>query len=213
MKELSGLGLQRDEAEAVALAEDGEGLLLRIEVVQLEGADFAGPGPRVKEEVQKGIVPEALVAFQVDHLEETENLLLVKEADEGLLGALWGDGEDDLGQVSLLGVEEAEHLGEGLDDGQTLVAGSGQVASLGLKLIQEGQDEPGGDLLQSQGSDLDPVVLGRKGEEELEGIPVGFERMDAHPFDLGKVLIEELMDAGAKFHSLPRCQMAKSYRP
>ena len=117
LKELSGFGLQRDEAEAVALAQDGESFLLRVEVVQMEGADFAGPGPGVKEEVEKGIIPEALVAFQVDHLEETQDLLLVKETDEGLLGALWGDGEDDLGQVTLLGVEEAEHLGEGLDGG------------------------------------------------------------------------------------------------
>jgi hypothetical protein len=87
----------------------------------MEGADFAGPGPRVEEEVQKGIIPEAFVAFHVDHLEETEDLLLVKETDEGLLGALRGDGEDRLRNLLLLGVEEAEHLGEGLDGGQALI--------------------------------------------------------------------------------------------
>ncbi len=44
LKELSGFGLQFDEAEAVALSQDGEGLLLRVEVVQVEGSDFRGSG-------------------------------------------------------------------------------------------------------------------------------------------------------------------------
>jgi hypothetical protein len=44
LKELSGLGLQLDEAEAVAFAEDGESFLLWVEVVQIKGSDFRGPG-------------------------------------------------------------------------------------------------------------------------------------------------------------------------
>jgi hypothetical protein len=45
LEELSGFGLQFDEAEAVALSEDGEGLLLGVEVVQIKGGHFRGPGP------------------------------------------------------------------------------------------------------------------------------------------------------------------------
>jgi len=45
LKELSGFGLQFDEAEAIAFSEDGEGFLLWVEVVQVKRGDFRGPGP------------------------------------------------------------------------------------------------------------------------------------------------------------------------
>jgi len=44
LKELSGSGLQFDETEAVSFSEDGEGFLLWVEVVQVEGGDFRGSG-------------------------------------------------------------------------------------------------------------------------------------------------------------------------
>jgi len=44
LEELSGFGLQFDEAEAVAFAEDGEGFLLKVEVVQVESGHFRGSG-------------------------------------------------------------------------------------------------------------------------------------------------------------------------
>ena len=44
LEELSGSGFQFDETEAVAFAEDGEGFLLWVEVVQVESGDFRGSG-------------------------------------------------------------------------------------------------------------------------------------------------------------------------
>ena len=44
LKELSGFGLQFDEAETVAFSEDGEGFLLGVEVVQVKSGDFRGSG-------------------------------------------------------------------------------------------------------------------------------------------------------------------------
>jgi len=44
LKELSGLGFEFDEAEAVAFTEDGEGFLLGVEVVEVKGGDFRGSG-------------------------------------------------------------------------------------------------------------------------------------------------------------------------
>jgi hypothetical protein len=44
LKELSGFGLQFDETEAVAFAEDGEGFLLGVKVVQVESGHFRGSG-------------------------------------------------------------------------------------------------------------------------------------------------------------------------
>jgi hypothetical protein len=43
-KELSGSGLQFDEAEAVAFAQDSEGILLGVEVVHVKSGHFRGPG-------------------------------------------------------------------------------------------------------------------------------------------------------------------------
>jgi len=45
LKELSGFGLQFDEAEAVAFSRIARFFLLWVEVVQVEGGDFRGPGP------------------------------------------------------------------------------------------------------------------------------------------------------------------------
>jgi len=44
LKELSGFGLQFNEAEAVAFSQDGEGFLLGVEVVQIKGGYFRGSG-------------------------------------------------------------------------------------------------------------------------------------------------------------------------
>jgi hypothetical protein len=44
LEELSGFGLQFDETEAVAFAQDGEGFLLKVEVVQVESGHFRGSG-------------------------------------------------------------------------------------------------------------------------------------------------------------------------
>jgi hypothetical protein len=44
LKELSGFGLQFNEAEAVAFSQDGEGFLLGVEVVQVQRGYFRGSG-------------------------------------------------------------------------------------------------------------------------------------------------------------------------
>ena len=44
LKELRGFGLQFYEAEAIAFAQDGQGFVLRVEVVQVKSGHFRGPG-------------------------------------------------------------------------------------------------------------------------------------------------------------------------
>ena len=51
-------------------------------------------------------------------------------------------------------------------------------------------------MLDSEGFDLNAIMLCGKGEEELEGIAVGLNGIVAHSPDVKEVLIEELMDAG-----------------
>lgn len=65
-------------------------------------------------------------------------------------------------------------------------------------------------MLQSQRFNLYVIVISGKREKELEGITVGFDGMVAHTLDVWEVMIEELMDAGRKFHSFLICQREKS---
>ncbi len=109
--------------------------------------------------MQEGVVSEALGFSQIYGLEELQDLLGVEEADQRLLGALLGDVQDPVGQVALLRVGETQHLGEGLDGGQALIAGPGQVVALFLQCVEKGDDQLGGDMFQAQRRDLDPVVL------------------------------------------------------
>jgi hypothetical protein len=97
--------------------------------------------------VKEGVIPGAFFSLQIDDMKELEDLLRVEEPDEGFLGALLRDGENGLCKLTLVRIEEADHFGEGLEGGESLIASSGQIAALGLEVIQEGEDELGGDLL------------------------------------------------------------------
>ena len=44
-EELRGLGFELYEPEAIPFAQDGQGFLLGIEVVEIERCDFTGSGP------------------------------------------------------------------------------------------------------------------------------------------------------------------------
>jgi hypothetical protein len=143
-------------------------------------------------------------------MKDLEDLLRVEEPDEGFLSSLLRDGENGLGQLTLVRVEETDHFGEGLEGSESLIASSGQIAALGLEIIQESEDELGGDLLQPEGFDFDTVVVCGKDQKEFKGITVGFEGMVAHSLDVRKVVIKELVDGGRELHSLPFCQREKS---
>jgi hypothetical protein len=98
--------------------------------------------------------------------------------------------------LSVLRIEDAEHFGEGFDGCQSVVACSGQVVALRLEIIQKGQDELRCDLLQPQGSDFDAVIVCGKDQKELEGISISFDGTVAYSLDVGKVVVEELVDGG-----------------
>jgi len=109
--------------------------------------------------MEEGVIPGTFFSLQIDDMKELEDLFRVEEPDEGFLGALLGDGENGFCQFSLVRIEEADHFGEGLEGGQSLIAGSGQVVTLGLEILQESEDELWGDLLQPEGFDFDAVVI------------------------------------------------------
>jgi hypothetical protein len=141
LKELSGFGLQFDEAKAVAFAQDSQSFLLVVEVIQVKRSDFTGPGAGIKKEMKEGVITEAFFSLQIHDMKEGEDFFRVKEADEGFLGALLRDRENGLGQVSVWGIKEADHFGEGFECSESLIACSGQVVALRLEIIQESEDE------------------------------------------------------------------------
>jgi len=74
-------------------------------------------------------------------MKDIEDLFRVEEPDEGFLGAFLRDRENALSELTLVGVEEADHFGEGLDGSESLIASSGQVVAMGLEILQESEDE------------------------------------------------------------------------
>lgn len=160
--------------------------------------------------MEEGVIAGTFFSLQIDDLKDLEDLLRIEEPDKGFLGALLGDGENGFCQFSLVRIEEADHFGEGLEGRESLIAGSGQVVTLGLEIIKESEEEIRCDLLQPEGFDFDAVILCGKEEEEFEGIPIGFESMVADSLDMREVAIEELMDGGRELHIPPRCQTEKS---
>jgi hypothetical protein len=91
--------------------------------------------------MEEGVIPRAFFSFEIDDMKELEDLFGVEETDEGFLGALLRDGENGLCQLSLVRIEEADHFGEGLEGSESVIASSGQIATLGLEIIQESEDE------------------------------------------------------------------------
>ena len=97
--------------------------------------------------MEEGVIPGTFFSLEIDGMKELEDLLGVEEPDERFLGAFLRDGENGLCQLSMIRIEEADHFGKGLEGSESLIASSGQIAALGLEVIQEGKDELGGDLL------------------------------------------------------------------
>jgi hypothetical protein len=115
--------------------------------------------------VEEGVIPGAFFSLQIYDMKGLEDFLRVEEPDEGFLSALLRDRENGLSEGSLVRIEEADHFGEGLEGRESLIASSGQVVTMGLEIIEEGEEELGGDLLQPEGFDFDAVYsLRQRGE-------------------------------------------------
>jgi len=66
---MGGLGLKLYEPKPVSLSQDSQGLFFRVKVVQIQRCQFGGPGAGIIEQVEKGIIPEPLLSFQINGLE------------------------------------------------------------------------------------------------------------------------------------------------
>ena len=119
---------------------------------------------------------------------------MVEKPDQGFLSAFLRDIKYSIGQFPVLWALESQHFGKGFEGRQALIAGFGKIVALPFKSIEERQDEFGGKMLYPERFDGNVVIGGRERHKELEGIPIGFDGMGTNPLDMGKVVIEELMD-------------------
>ena len=70
LDELGGFKADSYLAIAICLSQNDKGSVLIIEGVELEGCDLRGPCARVVEQMQDGIVAEALIFLEVNGLED-----------------------------------------------------------------------------------------------------------------------------------------------
>ena len=200
--QLTGFGPQLNLAEAVALAQDGQGLVVGIEVVDIQGGDFGGPGPGVKEQMQQAIIPEALIFLQIHGLEDIHDFFRIQVADELFLHAFLRDGKDLLGQLSVLRIHQAHHLGQGFDGHQAQIAGAGGVFTILFQVIEEGDDQLDGEVFDAQRGNLNVIVVGGKGQQQPVGIAIGMDGCLPAALDVRQVFDKELIEAGRQFHGL-----------
>ena len=137
---------------------------------------------------------------------------MVEEADKPLLGAFLGDVEDGFCPLTVIGIHKRDHFGKGLKGCKAVISGPNQVFALLLKSIEKGKDQLRGEVFHSEGFYLNAKMICRKGKEDLEGIPVGFDGIGTEPLDMGEVVVEEVMDALREFHLSLFCHRVKSTR-
>ena len=125
-----GFGPEGDLAEAISLAQDSQGFVVAIEVVEIERGYLSGSGARVIEQVQDGVIAEALGFFKVNSSEDFKDFLRVQEADQLLLCTFLGDVHDGFGTSSFVRIDKADHFGERFYGGKSLVSGLGSICTL-----------------------------------------------------------------------------------
>jgi hypothetical protein len=137
LKELNGPVLKFYEPKTISLTQDGHTFLLWIEVVEIEGCDFKGPGARVEKEMKEGIIPEALAVSEVHTVKYLKNLIMIEEPNEVFLIASLGYVQDGLCQFTIIRIHEADHFGEGFDGRKAVISSPGKVFAFHLKVIEE----------------------------------------------------------------------------
>ena len=93
-----------------------------------------------------------------------------------------------------------------------MIAGPRDILTRLFKVIEEREDELGGEMLQCERSYLDAVMLCTEGKKKLKHIPVSHDGIGSDALELGEVVAEELMNKGVELHSFLFCQREKSTR-
>jgi hypothetical protein len=94
-----------------------------------------------------------------------------------------------------------------------MIPGFGNVIAVLLKIIEKGQDQPGGKVIQSERGDFDAMVFCGEREEKLKGIPIPLDGMRTGSLDVREVPVKKLMEQGGQFHRWSIRDLEKEISP
>ena len=173
-----GVVAERDVADPAALAgQHGQGRGLKADVAHGQVGEFLNPGRGVVESGQQGRVPAAPPGGPVGLGEQTAGLLdsEVVHARPGFF--LGRDREDVLAAGHPGRVLRLQPPEERADRRQALVAGRDAVVPFGLQPVQEPGDGGGVDEIEGELVGRDGSVVAEEGDQQLERVPVGRDRV------------------------------------
>src|SRR3990170_4753852 len=138
---------------------------------------FGYPQPRLNRDQQQGLVPASDPSRCVGRGDKGLNLLAGQVFDRPALVAFVRDGQDLTTPVGLPRLVEGDVPEEGMDGGQSHVAGPRTVPACFLDVLEKLPDEGGVQILEQQIRRAFPKPCGGKAQEKPEGVPVSGDRV------------------------------------
>lgn len=137
-----------------------------------------------------------MVASTVDvapvyRIEHRADLVTLEIFDGLSSGSLDGDGKKTLAQLEMLGVRSRDETDKGVDGGQSCVARRRFVVSLGLQMIQEGDESLGSQMHEVEFYDGTPMARSKEAKEKYKSVAVALNGMRAEPPGEGHMLEKE----------------------
>lgn len=126
-----------------------------------------------------------------------------EERYELLVEPLGGDGKNSLDQLGVLGVSQCRVGEQRSDRGQSQVARSRAVVTVGFEVIEKRADRLGVEVVPTQVAGLRAGCLLHEHEQQLERIPIGGDRARADPALFGQAVGEEALQGGGDWTHRP----------
>ena len=176
----------------------------QVHVVHRQGDQFRGPQAGLDRRGEQRVVAAAGPGGLVGSGEQRVGLRLAEVGDDRAVEPLGRDGQDPLDDRRVLGMAERGIAEQGVDGGQAGVAGADAVAPNRFQVVQERADQRGiqvGDPEPRRGAAR--LLLG-EGQQELERVAVGGDRVIAGVALPDQPVGEErLQGRGEGAHAMP----------
>jgi hypothetical protein len=138
-----------------------------------------------------GVVAAAGAGRAVGGAEQGGGLIFGEPGDQGLVGALGGDGQDAGDEGGVLGVAQRRVAERGVDRGEPRVAGADAVAAVFLQVVQERGDGGSVHVGEVEAGRLLSGAAGGECEQHAPGVAVGGDGVAARAALAGQPLGEE----------------------
>ena len=188
-----------DNAVFPAFASDPDRAGFRTgQIASAETDDFGDTSPGVVHHGEQHPVPSTGPRRVVRGILDRLHLLARQVAKQRPGVALCRDGEHATSQWPGRRFPGCGVLHERAHGRQTGVAGARAIAPVGLEMVQERQDDRGVEVSQDDRRDWLAQVLREVGQQQPEGVAVGFDRARADTLLLDQATTEEVLDQGVE---------------